>query len=383
MTKPVYCTAPWNGITIRENGDVKTCCEGRTTLMNLNTHSIKDLESSKILISIREKMLNGEPDINCQGCVNRERTTGLATVRQHYNRHYLKIDQLKLQFIDVRWNNTCNLNCMYCDSTFSSTWEERARVLKQERSNPIKNYQDELLEWILQRADHVKEIMLVGGEPMLMKQNYALLAKLPIDCKISIITNMSYKLDQLPCLPDLLKRPPELITWNVSVENIGNKFEYVRNGSSWEQLKENFNFLQQHWPESVTLNMCYNLFSAFDMFETVKEFVGMNVKKFNIFPIHGNSEIDMFKMPVSLRQLASNQLKMTIEWHKNSLHPEDREFYPWVGAETLLNSLTNTINSEITLEQFNKKINWYDQWSKFKFADLWPETYQLIQSKLQ
>lgn len=383
MNKPnVYCSAPWNGLTIRENGDVKTCCVGEVVIGNLNTLPIREIENSPILLDIREKMISGGPDYNnCRVCVAREKTSGLATLRQHYNRFYPEIDQLKLQFIDVRWNNTCNLGCMYCDSTFSSTWADRLQVL--DKAKPVKNYQDDLLEWILERADHVKEIMLVGGEPMLMKQNYALLAKLPLDCKISIITNMAYRLDQLPCLPDLLKRPPELITWNVSIENVGSKFEYVRTGGEWAQIKENFKFLKQHWPESVTLNMCYSVFSAFDILETVQEFVGMDVKKFNIFPIFKNPEIDIFNMPAEIKQLASEQLRIAIEWHKNSLHPEDRDFYPWVGAETLLDSLSNKINNEITLEQFNKKIEWFDKWSDSKFANLWPETCEMIRAKLK
>jgi hypothetical protein len=34
----VYCTAPFNGITVRENGDVKTCCVAGVVIGNLNYH---------------------------------------------------------------------------------------------------------------------------------------------------------------------------------------------------------------------------------------------------------------------------------------------------------------------------------------------------------
>jgi MoaA/NifB/PqqE/SkfB family radical SAM enzyme len=32
----VYCTAPFNGLTIREDGHVRTCCSGINSLGNLN-----------------------------------------------------------------------------------------------------------------------------------------------------------------------------------------------------------------------------------------------------------------------------------------------------------------------------------------------------------
>ena len=32
----VYCTAPWKGVAVLENGDVTTCCLGSTKIGNLN-----------------------------------------------------------------------------------------------------------------------------------------------------------------------------------------------------------------------------------------------------------------------------------------------------------------------------------------------------------
>ena len=47
----VYCTAPFNGLTIREDGHVRTCCNGSISLGNLNYESIEDK-----LISFNDKM---------------------------------------------------------------------------------------------------------------------------------------------------------------------------------------------------------------------------------------------------------------------------------------------------------------------------------------
>jgi hypothetical protein len=72
---------------------------------------------------------------------------------------------------------------------------------------------------------------------MLMKQNYELIAKLPSSARISILTNLSYDLQRLPCIENLLARPRENTIWNISCENIGQQFEYVRSGAEWNKYK--------------------------------------------------------------------------------------------------------------------------------------------------
>jgi MoaA/NifB/PqqE/SkfB family radical SAM enzyme len=381
----VYCTAPWNGLTIRENGEVRTCCVGSKILGNLNKQSIQEIEHSTILAQIQQDMHSENPSLeNCSHCIKQEQQSGFAALRDHYNKFYPDInDQLQLRFIDIRWNNICNLGCLYCNTGFSSTWAERLRHTIIMKNLPVKLYQDDLLEWVLERADHINEIMLVGGEPLLMKQNYKLLNCLPQKSQISIITNLSYDLEKNPALPALLNRPPEKIIWNVSIENIEDKFEYVRSGAKWAQTKMNLELLTQHWPETISVNMVYNLFSAFDIMETVQQFYALGIKKINLFNINENKTIDLFNMPIEIKQLALTQLHAAQEWYNSMLPPEDRELYLWAGADNLVQHLKMPTITPITLSEFESKMQWYDQWSDKKFAELWPEINQLIYTNLK
>jgi MoaA/NifB/PqqE/SkfB family radical SAM enzyme len=379
---PVYCTAPWNGLTIRENGKVKTCCVGRTNLGDLNYESITDIEESVALQTIRKSMLTGRPDEkNCIDCINNKKQAGLATLKEHYNKFYPEFNQEKLQlkFIDIRWNNTCNLNCLYCSPMFSSTWGDKQGI---KLSKPVKSYQDDLLDWVLKKSNQVNEIMLVGGEPMLMKQNYELLTRLPEQCTISIITNLSYDLENLPCLPDLLRRPVDKILWNISVDNTHEQFEYVRSGAKWSQFEKNLTFLIKHWPNTPSINIVYSMFSAFELTNTIKIFSELNIKKFNFQPITHNSTMDLFNMPTAIKQQARQELERAQQWHINSLHPEDRQFYPLQGVDQLLQSLNFESLNQITLSAFQEKINWYNQWSSVPFETLWPDIIPLVNAHL-
>lgn len=379
---PVYCTAPWNGLTVREDGKVKTCCVGGTTLGNLNSTSIEDIEQSSLLKDIRTQMLAGQLDVNnCRECINLEKQSGLAPLKEHYNKYYSKFDtdNLQLKFLDIRWNNLCNLACSYCTPDLSSTWGRRLNV---KPYGLVKEYQDDLLAWVLKKVDTIEELMLVGGEPLLMKQNYELLARLPDNCKISIITNLSYDLENLPCINDLLRGSPGRIAWNISAENTHAQFEYVRSGANWLQFEKNLNFIKQHWPDSASVNIVYSMFSAFNLTDTIKIFSNYGIKKFNFMSITDNPTMDLFNMPGPIKQRAKQELTSAMAWHIQSLHPEDRHLYPMQGADQLLASLDNPDTHVVSLSDFDKKIQWYNSWATVPFNMLWPEVVHLTKNHL-
>jgi uncharacterized radical SAM superfamily Fe-S cluster-containing enzyme len=124
-----YCTAPWNGLTIREDGHVRTCCAGQDSLLDLNNESILTIGKNLKLEKIKLQLLNGEIPSNCQLCVDTEKISNHSSLRHHYMTHYPAIDnELTLKFVDVRWTNRCNLSCVYCGPTFSSTWQQKLNM---------------------------------------------------------------------------------------------------------------------------------------------------------------------------------------------------------------------------------------------------------------
>lgn len=377
----IYCSAPWKSLAIREDGKVRTCCPGQNIIADLNSDPIEQIESSAVLQKIQQIMIDGGVDEkNCNLCLHQEKDHGVAPHRQHFLKYY-PLDQLSDSFpstIDLRWNNSCNLACVYCNPQFSSTWSIRLEGSAQIKK--VRPYQDELLEWLLSKSHHLKEVTLVGGEPMLQKQNYELIKHLPKDCKITIITNLSYDITSLPCISDLLDRPKENVMWNISAENIGAKFEYVRSGSNWQTIVKNIEWLNQYFPECQTVLMTYFLLSAMDLPETIKEFMRLGVKKFLLQPVIGNDGADIFRLPVPFLQMAEQRLKESIDLHKSLIHPEDREFYRIDCADDILYKLQqSTVENILSREQVISQIEFYNRWNHKKFSDLWPELSSMIQ----
>jgi radical SAM protein with 4Fe4S-binding SPASM domain len=380
--KKVYCTAPWNGLTIRENGDVRTCCVGQKSLGNINKTPIHEIQNSKILKDIQNTFKSNYVDNeNCGLCVNKSKNS-IPSLRDYYNRYYhdIDLDKLKLKVIDIRWSNNCNLQCMYCSPTFSNQW---AASLKSKVNIEInQEYHDQVADWIIDNSADLRELMLVGGEPLLMKQNYQILKKIPLDTKISVITNLAYNLEELPCLDALLARSNSMV-WNISMENIDGQFEYVRNKASWEQVEKNLLFLTQYFPNSVSVNFVYSMFSAFDITATFKKLVSLGIKKFNLMGIDNNDTMSVFDMPMKIKEQALAELEAAVEIHKNSIHPDDLHFYPIIGIEDVRTALSLETQKPINKKDFYDKIIWYNQWSDQKFDELWPHVMALVNLHLE
>jgi hypothetical protein len=282
----------------------------------------------------------------------------------------------------LRWNNLCNLGCVYCGPISSSVWEERKKIPI--KIPKVKDYQDNLHDWVLDHVDEIQELQLMGGEPMLMKQNYSLLKTLPLDARIIIVTNLSYEFDKLPCLPDLLKRPKENILWNISFENTGKQFEYVRSGANWALFKKNLKLLTKLWPHTVNISFVYNILCAFDMLKTVQQISYYGIHKYQFLNVDNVDQLSVFSMPPILKKMAQEEFRKAIEWREKFIHPDDLHLYPWHGADEIYNKLQSTVEGNtISKKEFYEFIDYLDSFSKEKFHVLWPKLKSLIDLHLQ
>jgi hypothetical protein len=92
-------------------------------------------------------------------------------------------------------------------------------------------------DFIEQHYEHIHEVALVGGEPLLLPENERLLDVIPQDAIVTLITNLSVDLENNKIFRKLKNR--KKVGWSMSFDNIGSKLEYVRHGCSWQQIQTN------------------------------------------------------------------------------------------------------------------------------------------------
>ena len=123
-----FCYAPWTNIHINTTGRYKTCCAGTDEIGDLRVIPIKDLLSDQKLASIKQSLYQNDTHTNCTVCVRQEQhssvseRTWYSDIAENQSVVVSHADAQQIQNLDIRWSNTCNLSCVYCDHEASSQW---------------------------------------------------------------------------------------------------------------------------------------------------------------------------------------------------------------------------------------------------------------------
>jgi len=375
MNDSFFCAAPWRGLHINPQGSIKTCCAGNPHMLgNLNNVDITQALNSPAAREIRASLSQGVPHEYCSNCVKAERF-GAESERHWHNRVNPDInyatagDQYHYPVIvDVRWNTTCNLSCNYCDPSNSSKWAALKHVPFKSQSRP---YYDQVCDFLEQHKQHIHEVALVGGEPLLLPENHRLLDVIPEDCVVTVITNMNQDLENNRVFKKLAQR--KKVGWSMSFDNVGKHFEYVRHGANWELLLNNLQQVKQlfqtqgHWGG---IHAVYNLYNATRLVE-FKKFAqeqGLSINWMNLF---GPEVLDPFLHGSAVAKLAAAEI--TTLQQQNAFSPAEHAFF----TQALSKYQSGDSSQEhiaVKFWNFVARIeNQYHPDTKGQFQLLWPE----------
>jgi len=258
-----YCSAVDTGLFVYVQGEIKICCSGTDILGNIQEQPIQQMFSGQKFIEIRDTLRDNKPHSYCQGCYDIEKTAPGSSQMSAFNDQYPKSDKRNLKLIDIRWSNVCNLSCRYCNTQDSSEWR---RISGMPIETVNKGYIESLFEEIEQNKDTIDSVYLLGGEPLMQKYNERLLSIVNPNVKIDLLTNGSVRLDNNKVY-QALKRFPN-VYWNLSFDNVGDRFEYVRQGGDWQLFKSNVQTLLNDFGKNhVTFHPVYHVWNALNLKE--------------------------------------------------------------------------------------------------------------------
>jgi len=370
-----YCAAPWRGLHINFRGDVKTCCAGDPNMLgDLNTSSLENIIHGDRMQEIRSSIQQGilHPEY-CYNCIQAERNG--SSERDWHNSVNPEFDPITASLydhvptlIDVRWNITCNLSCNYCGPYCSSKW---AGLKKEFVDNGVKPYHTQVVDYIVQHKDQVREVALVGGEPLLLKENIALLKALPQDCLVTVITNMSVDFDNNPIV-DLLKKRTN-VGWSMSFDNVGDRFEYVRHGGKFDLLNKNVSSVSKWMQERGHhggIHSVYNLYNCTKLAE-LRNYADSHGLSILWQTLYQPEILDPTRHNNRVKQLAIEEIEhYTQQWGNDTFFEQAEQGYNTIATD-------NNI-SEKFWQHTHDIENRYHQDQKDKFKELWPELATLI-----
>lgn len=370
-----YCAAPWRGLHINLDGDVRVCCAGTPGFIgNINDQSVTEILQSPSLIELRRSIKSGTLHPRyCVSCIKNQ-SQG-HTERDWHNHTNPDFDPSNIAenethipvILDIRWNNTCNLSCTYCGPYFSSSWGSISGIPV--RSVNRKHFK-ELKVYVIDNKHHIKDLALLGGEPLLLSWNREVIEFLPDSTQITVITNLSVNLADNSIFQLLQQRSN--VHWRISVENIETQFEYVRRQSHWELLNSNIGFLNN--PKHRTgLHSIYNIYNC----TRLVEFRSWAADKVNHVQWQAVSQ-SYLDPRFHCDRLKTQAIKEIDKLLDMDIAPDEIVFFQNIldTMESNKVDLSNQFASHVWRDENNFFIS-----SHLKFQDLWPELAWMIHGK--
>jgi len=267
--------APWIHAHTNPVGDAHPCCIGKGIFAR--QADLNGIINSEGMKSLRQDMLNEVKNPACAACHLHEEQ-GVPSFRSWFNREYGNhldyslvntrkdgtLDHFKMRYFDLRFNNICNFKCRTCNASFSSQWEQEdlkrnvpwARVLP--RNNKV-------LDEVLEHVPFMEHAYFAGGEPLITEEHYVLLEEMirlgKTDIKLKYNSNVSNLKFKSKDIVDLWSRFSKPIEMAASIDHYGAKAEYIRNGTSWEQIEKNLITLRNTPNVELNLNSVVSIFN--------------------------------------------------------------------------------------------------------------------------
>lgn len=202
---PALCLAKWKQVSFHLPTGLNNSCY-HPPLHQISVEDLKrtgGLHNTDYKKSQRKLMLAGQRPPECQYCWNMEDQNKLSDRHYRSGEPWAAVDFKKIQtstgdeddvipsYVEVNFNNACNLKCSYCSPQFSSNWADEIarhgayptatphnapehftgsrRVLPAREHNP---YVEAFWSWWPQLYPELTHFRMTGGEPLLDRNTY-------------------------------------------------------------------------------------------------------------------------------------------------------------------------------------------------------------------
>lgn len=218
------CAAFWHHTNIRSDNRIFPCCRYKDPIATFDGN-VEQILHHEAYNKLRQRSLNNEPINGCSKCYEEERI-GKHSLRQKFNQEY-DTSSVSLQYLEVGFDNICNLTCDGCWSEFSSEWAKKEGL--------DKTIQIKTTDAIVNIPDTIDKILFLGGEPLMTTRHLKLLqlVKDPSQVEVTYNTNGTFLFSNHAI--EVLSKF-KTVNVIVSIDGYGELNERVRSGSKWQDI---------------------------------------------------------------------------------------------------------------------------------------------------
>lgn len=240
-----FCAMPFVRAFVMADGKYRNCCAVDPEIVSDTVDFAQWWNHDQKFLKFKEDLLQDQFPVECQNCAIQERTG--SSMRTNINQLNPTVNPIYPKEWSIHFGNACNLACWTCNENFSSTiavHKERAKILPLDFKRPnvlFKNQWPQLRASILESYSHHDEVTvsILGGEPAYNNTVFEFLEDLLNQglaqrTRLEITTNGTYH-------DRIFNAFRTKNTWKylqvfVSVDAIGNRAEWIRYGSNWQEV---------------------------------------------------------------------------------------------------------------------------------------------------
>lgn len=378
-----FCVIPWLSFTLDNVGEVRPCCkyaqnfeQDEYKTLSIKNHTIEEIWNSDNFQKIRQAFLDNKRIPECSSCW-KEEEAGLSSYRQLYNSRYLGNGKsydttiaLPAKLIDLKLSNVCNFKCRMCDATTSNL------ILKEDKKFKNKNFPDEefyLKDKILNTENenyfienilpNLLRIDFTGGEPFFnpeAKKIIEIISKTEYAKNISVIITTNGSIINEVILENL--RHFKRVDITLSVDDIGSRLEYQRNGANWDIIKSNIEYLKSKEWIIISLHPTVNNYSIWHFDELLNWAESIDIPII-INILHGPENLCIRHLPkqvkekITLKFKNDNRLSEVLSYMNNS---DDKNY--------IIDFLKHTNYLDLIREEFFDDV--YSEWSELIYDNM-------------
>ena len=392
-----FCILPWIHSHVLPDGDVLPCCAvavGSYSLGNVKKNSLKSIWNDSAYKELRLSMLANESVEACKVCYEAERSggTSLRTKSNHDFSHHLSLKHetlsdgslphFRLRYYDVRFSNLCNLSCrMCCPELSSSVGIDQARRSKSPPPKVISVYDDRelFLAEFREHIPYIEEIYFAGGEPLLIDAHWwaleELIAQKKTTIRIRYNTNFSRLTKGKWNVADFWPHFPSLEI-GASLDAQGERGEYIRQGTNWNQILENREKVRAIVPRAdFRVAITVGVMNVYHVPDMIRDFL-----KNDFTTAHGFFTNNLMYPNYMSTQILPKKMKteVTILYHELIEELREKATPDWILMN--LTSVVNFMNSadmSSLLREFLRQTDQLDEQYGKSFFKTFPELYRL------
>jgi organic radical activating enzyme len=367
-----------NVIAIQYQNFLKPCCAWKADEQWIKTHNLKTTDivnwhHHEDLIRARTQLANNQWPTSCSECENMERQGRKDSIRLGGNKSYkdFATDDLVLEI----WpGSVCNFACQTCSPLDSS------RVIHFYRQANIPHLSVELAKtdfsdfnFLSAIKQRLKKIIILGGEPFYDPKclDFFQWCKNNTNAELTIFTNGSI------IVPEFLNSFTKKNKLVFSLDATGKPAEYIRFGTIWNKVWENFNLARNLANIEAQVNITTSVYN----FYYFPDLIDMLIPNWPTMVSFGPAIEDMYSeqvIPLHLRSMFIDRLNLSqISLFKSNIEP-DQKSNAINAIKSIVNNLRTLPYNHTLHSQFKTHVAGMDRVKKIKLSDYCPEISKIL-----